>query len=40
MKNLRLKNYLKFGILISVVSLLFTTCEKEDASEEIIQTDD
>jgi len=40
MKNLRLKNYLKFGILIIGVSLLFTTCEKEDASEEIIQTDD
>ena len=30
MKNLRLKNYLKFGILFFGVSLLTTNCEKDD----------
>tara|TARA_B110000967_G_C18692954_1_gene463989 strand:- start:182 stop:472 length:291 start_codon:yes stop_codon:yes gene_type:complete len=36
----RLEIYLKLGILLFGVSILLTICEREDASEEIIQTND
>lgn len=40
MKKKRPQNYLKLVMLVIGVSLLLTTCEKENSTEEIIQTDD